>query len=758
MKAIYKENSRLLYEETIEALRNKDPKSTYMERLLLADEAYELYRELPQPLYLGKGLYHMLEHVSCPVEAHDILLGRVVEYVPGEEEERILEGIQKRFYDQQYFMKDNGHITLDWETVLEIGISGYVERARKALEKRKIAGDSPEKITFLEGMLWIYQAFRRYIERYAEAAEKWIGTAGVASEKREGIRKAAEASRNLVNNPPQTFYEGMQLILYITHAYSVYAARSNATLTCGRMDDLLADLYEKDLAAGRITPEEAGCIIDDFNCKCAIILGRGEHQMSAGDPDAVKRETGWFRNPMYDSPTYVIIGGKSGRRDHRTNPLTLLFAKHIHPRLENPVYVFRRTEEDNPEVWTAVCDKLRQNASLLIYNDETVIPAMEESGVEACDAVNYTIHGCNWPDIPGKYAQVHQVGIPMPTLIMEAMFEENGMLRQQFAGMEALYEAIEKKWTGIVRKACEDYRRLYGTSAEQRNMDGEPLSIPVFDNILYCTDCFTEGPLEAAATYRKGNVKYTVFYCVLRYVGTAADMLAALEEVAFGKEPVPLDVLAEALKANFAGYEALRNRLLKAPKYGRDDDRADRHGVRMMKLMQDVVSRETVNPDTGKKDVYIWNVTITDMNHIRIGKELGATPDGRLAGTPVSENLSPTAGMTKSVTSLLNSVSKLPFDRVCSGALNARIAKGMVAGDAGLERLQALLEVYFRKGGMQFQLSATDTGELKEAQKYPELYKDLMVRITGYSAVFVDMSTRAQEEIIRRDEIIVPLP
>lgn len=754
MKTIYRENSRLLYEETIEALRNKDPKSTYMERLCLADEAYEQYRELSQPLYLGKGLYHMLEHVSCPVKAHDILLGRVIEYVPSKEEEQMLVGIQQRFYNLQYFMKDGGHITLDWETVLEIGISGYVVRAQEALEKRKSAGESPEKIEFLEGMLLVYQAYRRYIERYAEAAEEWIRTADVAPEKKEGIRKAAKASRNLVNHPPKTFYEGIQLILYITHAYSVYAARSNATLTCGRMDDLLADLYERDLAAGGITLEEAGYIIDDFNCKCAIVLGRGEHQMSAYDPDAAERETGWFRNPMYDSPTYVIIGGKSGRREHRSNPLTLLFAKHIHPRLENPVYVFRRTEEDDQEVWTTVCDKLRQNASLLIYNDETVIPAMEESGIEAYDAVNYTIHGCNWPDIPGKNAQVHQVGIPMPTLIMQAMFDENGMPRQQFTGMEDIYEAIEKKWKGIVRKACEDYRRLYGASATQRNEKKESLSIPVFDNLLYCTDCFMEGPLEAAATYRKGNVKYTVFYCLLRYVGTAVDMLAAMEEVIFGKNPIPLEVLAEALKENYVGYDGLRSRLLKAPKYGGDDDRADKHGVRMMKMMQDVVSRETVNPKTGKKDVYIWNVTITDMNHIRVGRELGATPDGRLAGTPVSENLSPTAGMAKSVTALLNSVSKLPFGRVCSGALNVRIAKGMIEGDVGLERLKVLLEVYFRKGGMQCQLSATDTGELKEAQKHPELYKDLMVRITGYSAVFVDMGATAQNEIIRRDEMV----
>ena len=129
------------------------------------------------------------------------------------------------------------------------------------------------------------------------------------------------------------------------------------------------------------------------------------------------------------------------------------------------------------------------------------------------------------------------------------------------------------------------------------------------------------------------------------------------------------------------------------------------------------------------------------------------TPDGRRAGAPVSENLSPTPGYARSVTALLRSVAKLPLDRICSGALNLRLSTGSVRGDEGAERLKILADTYFELGGMQLQLSVTDTEVLRDAQEHPEKYPDLMVRITGYSALFVDMCRAAQNEIIRRDEL-----
>jgi formate C-acetyltransferase len=171
-----------------------------------------------------------------------------------------------------------------------------------------------------------------------------------------------------------------------------------------------------------------------------------------------------------------------------------------------------------------------------------------------------------------------------------------------------------------------------------------------------------------------------------------------------------------------------------------------------MRDLLDVIDREATN-EQGLRDVLTLNVTINDMNHLWQGGAMAATVDGRLAGTPLSENLSPTVGYAQSVTQLLNSVAKLPFDRIHSGALNVRLRRDAVRGKAGLIRLKALIETYFEQGGMQLQISIADTEELRRAQQCPENYGDLSVRITGYSAIFVDMSPTAQEEFIRRDEL-----
>jgi len=171
-----------------------------------------------------------------------------------------------------------------------------------------------------------------------------------------------------------------------------------------------------------------------------------------------------------------------------------------------------------------------------------------------------------------------------------------------------------------------------------------------------------------------------------------------------------------------------------------------------MNMLLDVVAEEAVN-ENGDRDVISLNITTTDMWHVGEGASLMATPDGRLSGAPLSENLSPTVGVNESVTALLKSVSKLPYSRLNAGAFNLRLSKSIVRGEDGVERLAQLLLAFFKAGGMQFQLSIADTEELREAQKCPEKYADLLVRITGYSARFTDMTESAQNEIIRREEL-----
>jgi pyruvate-formate lyase len=713
----YSEKAALMNEEILDMLRNKPVNSSLVERWKLIDRACELYTALPQPLRLGFGLLYVIEHASLPIKEYDILLGRFDDHVPTAEEEAFIRVFHTK--DGPQLMIEGGHITLDWEKIIKTGICGYIKQAEDELERRTTAGEDGRTLVFYMGAVLILKAYRRYILRYAAAARS------------AGMNEAADVCDNIADNPPRTFHEAMQLVYFIATVYYVYAGGQAPTLTLGRLDDILLPLFESDRRNRTADNAKFAAIIDDFNAKTNLILGRGEHQMSGGSDN----DTGWWRNNVYDAPTYVVIGGYSNK-NQPDNPLTLLFAERINPRYENPVYVYRRIKQREDRVWRVICDKIRKNASVLIYNDETIIPAFVNAGIDNSDAVDFTIHACNWPDIPAKYCVVGSAGGSMAKMVLDELGKPN----RHYTCMDDIYGAVGDTFRASIKQHFESYRGRY------RNVGFAP------PERISCTDCFTEGVLENGNTADNGAVKYPVIYTLMRHIATASDILSSIEKNIFEEGNFTFDELAEAAAADFYGYERIHKQCLTAPKFGTDNDDADKNAVRLMKLLQDIVDGESVNAH-GVRDVISFNVTITDMGHVWEGASLPASPDGRRRGAPLSENLSPTAGHSEGVTALLNSVSKLPFDNITSGALNVRLSKKLVEGDAGLDRFIAIADTYFEKGGMQLQVSAADTSELRDAQLHPENYRDLMVRITGYSAVFVDMSPAAQNEIIRRDEL-----
>ena len=709
-------------EEASFLLRHKDPQSTMVERYFLLYEAWDMVEGLPQALQMGKGLYHMLSNASVPVKEYDLLLGRYDDHVPSEEEQKKLDLLWKRDPLRCHITHNNGgHRVLAWDCLLERGIYGYLTQTEARLQQAQAEGEDQNVLDFLEGMLWIYRGFLTYIRHYADAAKK------------AGLTDCAKICENLLTHKPKTFREALQLILFVYTIYLAYAGRIIACLSLGRLDDLLLPYYEKDLQAGILTEDEAGAYIDDFSAKMSLHLGRGEHQMAFLNADYA--HTGWLRNPVYDSPGYIILGGYSNTRNHKENPLTMLFAKHIHPELKNPVYVCRYTSDCYDALWDILCEKVQQNASLLLYNDETMIPAQEYIGVEHKDAVNYSVHPCNWADIAGDFLEVGSCGEPLPVLL-DRVFRA----RQDYETMDQIYETAKETYAELLKPAFADYRSRYLTEK------------PVSKGTLFFDDCFAKGVIPAARSLYDGGAKYPALYVLLRNIGTATDMLCAVDTLVFRNKVCTLSQLVKAASEDFVNDGELLLACRQAPKYGTDHDIADGHACRLMNELLDVIDREATNK-AGIRDVYTLNVTINDSNHLIVGDQMDATVDGRRKGKPISENLSPTVGCGGSVTAVLNSVAKLPFDRLHSGALNVRLRKEMLTGKEGILRIKALIQSYFEQGGMQLQISIADTEDLIKAQQTPEDYRDLLVRITGYSAVFVDMSKGAQNEFIRREQL-----
>lgn len=719
---IYLKNAELIRDEFTDMLRNKPVESTLVERWQLIDKARELYGELPQPLLFGYSLTYILKNCSIPLKPYDMILGRFVDRVPTEEEEDFV----RRFHAErrQTVMTDGGHITLDWRKIIRIGLDGYIAFAEAEYEKRLGTAHAKE-LVFYEGAVLALKAMKDYIHRYAMAAAS------------AGMTEASENVLSVAGPAPKTFWGALQLVSFLEKIYYVYAGAQNPTLTLGRLDDILLDFYTADLESGRLTEEFAGVLIDDFYAKNNLILGRGEHQLGNESPQS----TGWWRNNGYDDPTYVVLGGKSNF--HKENPLTKLFASRINPRYENPVIIYRYTSDEGlaGEAWRIICDKLRQNASILVYNDGTMIPGFINSGIDEKDAIDYAIHGCNWPDIPAKYHRSAVAGGSIAKMIIAELVNLDGDKEKvrDYRSIDELYDAVAQSFRLHVRDIFAKLRE---------ELKADETALPEMINM---TNIFTEGVLESGKTMDHGGVKYPVVYTLLRHIATAADIMTSLEANVFSGD-VSLDEMLAAMKNGWEGRERLHKKCLSAPKFGCDNDYADKHAVRLVNMLLDIVDEEIVGKD-GDPDIYSISVTITDMGHIDAGAELPASPDGRLPGAPLSENLSPTTGFSGSVTALLNSVAKLPFDRICSGALNVRLAKSVVSGDRGAEIMRILAKTYFEQGGMQIQVSVCDTAELRAAQEKPDEYRDLMVRITGYSAVFVDMCESAQDEFIRRDEL-----
>jgi hypothetical protein len=255
-------------DEAVTSLRYKEVKSTSLERLKCTRQADLLVEGLPQPTQLGEGLYYLLDVISLPVSAHDLILGRISEEVPDEEGEaayqEIIRGFGRRVLPS--WMMDGGHECFAWDRLLRLGLSGLEEFARNELKGRITGGASGAEIDFLGGAVRVYQAFRHYARRYAAAAVE------------AGLDTPGANCANIAERPPETFAEALQLIWIVGHVYCSMVTM-NATLTFGRMDEMLLPYYRKDISEGLLTHRDAGDLIEDFYCKNNLLPGRGEHQM-----------------------------------------------------------------------------------------------------------------------------------------------------------------------------------------------------------------------------------------------------------------------------------------------------------------------------------------------------------------------------------------------------------------------------------------------------------------------------------------------
>lgn len=737
-------------DEARDALTNKPLQATAIERIRICDdmESWDC-PESPQPLRLARLLTALLSRVSVPIEPHDLLVGRSVERELTEAEEKLYQsfaaGNAKRL---RQILLDGGHVAYDWELLVKVGLQGLKARAQAGLEQAR----DPEQRVFYEAMSQIHQAIQDYVLRYAEHAEEL------------GRVEIAERLRRIAFGRPESFLDALQLLWLLTLVTCSYVIL-NPTLVVGRLDRVLHPLYQSDLAAGRLTQEQARAAIVDYYCKHNLNMGRGEHQV--GDST---NSTTFLRVFNFDSPQYLLLGGSERDGSPVENELTALFVECIEPSFKNPVVIFRFTEgfsKRQASVWRALMGKALASASLMIYHDGRVIETYRRIGFPLADCWDHYQFGCNWPN-SGIHSAWMQ-GTPKSPQI-KGIYESE----EERAAMTRAYSQLRTP------SACgwpEDLMAVLEDLAKRK--DQESLSIEdVYDGffakmsefidlklafysrelairrrrpsrVLTFADCFTGWAIEHGETMG-ACAKYHFELQAFNMFATVVDSIIAVDTLVFQERILTLGELLEACRRNFAGCEKILALCRRCDKFGQDSELSNRHARRVCTEASRLVIEKS-SPYFKRENLYLCPCIQSDTWHLRMGAEFGATPDGRLAHTPFSQNCRPANGSCRNgLTGMFNSLLAISGDGLLSGTVNVDVERNLFAGEAGLDLFSSLLGTYFEAGGLQVQVSALSSADLTAARQDPDHHRDLRVRITGYSGIFVDLSPRLQDDVIGR--------
>jgi formate C-acetyltransferase len=439
-------------------------------------------------------------------------------------------------------------------------------------------------------------------------------------------------------------------------------------------------------------------------------------------------------------------------------------------KLKNPFVVVRWHSGIDGGFFEQVCTAMRDNATVIVYNDDQMIPALRQCGVEEPEIYDYGFFGCNDPIIPAEEGGLRQLWLNLVKPLELALNEGDYPMEPGGTNRDLYVFPLEDRLTGLMTGAYYGAKTLpldkmtsmedvLGAYREQlrflmrsyrqgieRDME---LEKRVNAGRLRFEDCFLRGTLENAITWNNGGTKYHYIVVQGSGIATAADALYAIDHLVFQEKAYTLPQLNGILTSDWEGQEALRQRILHLPKFGNDADEVDQYAAWVGEAFADAVSEQ----DQGRYLYGFLPTLSSDRDFTTMGRCVGATADGRVCRAPISENQSPAEGADLSgVTALLNSVSKIRFDRITGGPLNLRLHPSAVQGEKGAHLLTALLTTYFQKGGLQIQMNVVDRDTLIRAQQEPEKYRNLCVRVTGYSAFFTQMGRRAQDEMIRRTE------
>ena len=638
-------------------------------------------------------------------------------------------GLFTEFGEQRAF----GHTSLDG-TIYKKGMLDFKEEILNALSSLDFIND-PEatlKEDELQGMFHSCDAAIIFAERHAKLAEEKAKTEKDPERKKE-LEKIADVCRNVPAHAPGDLWEAIQMYWFV-HLGVITELNGWDSMSPGHLDQHLAPFYEKDIAEGKITREKAKELLSCLWIKVNNTPAPPKVGVTAAE------------SGTYNDFTNINLAGLARDGSDGSNEMTFLILEIVDElRLLQPQTNIQVSARTPDSVLLAACKVIRHGMGYpSLFNTDLVIQEQMRVGKALEDAREGGNSGCIETGASGKEAYILHGYLNTPKVLELAL--NNGAdpvtgkkIGPETGGADTLasfnevYAAFEKQLDYVVSTKIEVDNYL-----KKRYADMTPATFLS----LVINDCIKNGK-----DYYNGGARYNTDYIQCTGIGTITDSLSVIKKHVFEKRTATLAELVAACNKNWEGSEALRLFLWnRTPFYGNDDDYADS----IMKQVYDSLYKSIDGRNSILGPTYHINMLSTTC-HNYFGKKTGATPNGRYAFMPISDGTSPSQGADrKGPTAVVKSLSKM--DQVKSGGtlLNQRFLPSVLAGESGLQGMMQLVRTYFNLGGHHIQFNVVDEETLHDAQKNPEQYRNLLVRVAGYSDYFVDLDLYHQEEIIAR--------
>lgn len=624
------------------------------------------------------------------------------------------------------------HVAPDYEKLLKIGTEGI---SAEASDRQNHVLNNSEEWYFYEGVKIVAEGLALFGERYAGLAD------AMARDEQDPIRrseleKIAEVCRNVPRKGAGSFHEALQSLFFAQVALNLESLDNS--VCPGRMDLYLLPYYERDMRRRRLTRETAKELLSAFSIKMSEII------------PVFSRRLTRFHGGMFNGQV-VTVGGTDGSGKDSTNELSYIFLEVMDGlRMRQPNYHARIHSRSPRKYLEKINSVLAAGGnSPALYNDDVIVKTMLRNGYTGADARNYTGVGCVEPVSQGKsFSSTDAAIVNVPLMLELALNEGRRFGRPLRSGvktrpvremktMEDVKEAFEAQMSFRLERLIHD---LQATELANRKHHPTPLTSMLLDGCIESGKCSTAG----GARYNFSGVQ-----CVAP--ADTGDALYAIERAVFKDERLSLQELVRQLKGNL-GDPALYAYLRRLDKYGNDREEADRWAIYVMNTFSGFLKRY-INTRGGRYVAGLYSVTA----HQYFGEITGAMAHGRRRGESFSSGVSPVNGMDRAgPTALMNSVNRIDFGEFANGInFNIKFDHRCLRGATGRAALGYLLKTYFRRGGMQIQVNVMDPAVLVEARDKPELYPCLLVRVSGYSAYFNDLTPEMKDEIIQRSCISV---